>query len=95
MDLNKNMEYLRKEKNISRVIRSEIIFAPLLVVLPLVVGFVFIYEWYSRGFVAGISSFDFEFVLGLIIIFGNVLFDIPFIRSLIRFSRKGMMKGKK
>lgn len=88
------MEYLKKEKNMSKVVRSEILFAPLLIVLPFLVGFGFIYEWYSRGFVTGSSSFDFEFILGLIIIFGNIMFDIPFIKSLRDLSIENLRKKK-
>ena len=90
--MNKNMEYLKKEKNMSKIIRTELLFAPLLIITPFIVGSVFIYEWYSRGFVTGVSSFDFEVVLGLIIIFGNLMFDIPFVKSLRRLSRENLEK---
>ena len=92
--MNKNMEYLKKERNMSKIIRSEIFFAPLLIMIPFLVGSVFIYEWYSRGFVLGVSSFDFEVVLGLILIFGNIMFDIPFIISLRKLSKKNLEKKK-
>ena len=86
--MNKNMDYMKKEKNFSKVIKTEILFAPFLIILPLIIGIGFIYEWYTRGFIAGNSSFDFELILGLIIIFGNVIFDIPFIKSLRELSKK-------
>ena len=86
--MNKNMDYIKKEKNIQKVIRTEILFAPLLVIFPFIVGIIFIYEWYNRGFLLGDPSFDIELILGLIIIFGNILFDVPFIKSLIELSRK-------
>jgi hypothetical protein len=86
--MNKNMDYIKKEKSIQKVIRTEILFAPLLIILPIIVGIVFIYEWYHRGFLLGDPSFNVELMLGLIIIFGNILFDVPFIKSLIKLSRK-------
>ncbi len=92
--MNKNMEYLKKERNMSKIIRSEIFFAPLLIIIPFLVGSIFIYEWYSRGFITGSSFFDVELILGLIIIFGNIMFDIPFIISLRKLSKKNLEKKK-
>jgi len=86
--MNKSMKYLEKEKNISKIIRAEIFFAPLLVVLPFLVGIAFINEWYIHGLAYGDHSYDIELVLGIIIIFGNIIFDVPFIKSLRELSKK-------
>ena len=82
------MKYLKKEKNFSKIIKTEILFAPFLIILPLIVGSAFIYEWFSRGFITGDSSFDFELILGIVIIIGNIMFDVPFIKSLKEHSKK-------
>lgn len=77
------MVYLKKENNTKKIIRTELLFTPLLVTLPFVVGLFFIYDWYINGFINRLTGFESELVLGLIIIIGNLIFDIPFIKSLI------------
>ena len=79
--INKRNDYLEKE-NAAKVIRTEIIFTPILVFLPLIVGFFLVVDWYFRGFIQGTSGFEGQLILGLIIVFGNIMFDIPFIKSL-------------
>ena len=84
-----NLEYLKKESiGNEKIVRTEIIFTPLLVILPLLVGFFLIYDWYVRDFLWNDLNLISELLLGVIIIVGNVLFDIPFIKSLTNFSRK-------
>jgi hypothetical protein len=80
--MNKRSDYLKKEKDVAKVVRAEILFTPLLVFLPFFVGLLFVSDWYFRGFIEGGSGFEGELILGLIIIFGNIMFDIPFIKSL-------------
>lgn len=84
----KEMEYLNNDTDDFKVIRTEILFAPLLIVLPFLVGVLFIQEWFYRGFSLGVSDFDIQFIMGVIIIIGNIVFDIPFIKSLIKFEKK-------
>jgi len=79
---------MKNEKNLKRVIRTEILFTPLLIILPLVIGFFLIYDWYMRGFSMGNTDYNAELLFGLIIIFGNIAFDIPFIKSLKALSNK-------
>ena len=86
--MNENVEYIKKDKNMSRVIRTEILSAPLLVILPIILGLVFISEWYTHGFIPGDPSYDIELIIGVVIIIGNVMFDIPFIKSLRELSKK-------
>lgn len=86
--MNKSMEYMKKDKNIKKMLRTEILLAPILIILPIIIGTIFIYEWYARGFLNGNSNFDIDLILGVIIIFGNILFDIPFINSLIKQYKK-------
>jgi hypothetical protein len=85
----KNQEYLKKEKfSDEKIVRTEIIFTPLLVVAPLLVGFFLIYDWYIRDFLWNDLNLLGELILGFIIIVGNILFDIPFIKSLKSFSKE-------
>ena len=82
------MQYMKKENNYAKVIRTEILFTPLLIVLPFVVGVLLIYDWYIRGFSVNNPAFNGELMLGIIILVGNIMFDIPFIKSLICFRKK-------
>ena len=86
---NKEMEYLKAERSDKKIVRTEILFAPLLIILPIFVGILFIYDWFYRGFSACSPAFDGELMLGIIILVANILFDIPFIESLSR-----NLKGK-
>ncbi len=79
------MKYVKNSKSDERILRTELILAPLLVILPFIVGIIFINDWYQRGFLTGSSAFQAELILGVIIIVGNILFDIPFIKSLRNF----------
>lgn len=84
---NNGKEYLKNESNELRMVRTEILFTPLLVILPLVVGGFLIYDWFCRGFSVSSSMYNGELMLGIIIVVANIIFDIPFIVSLIRFNR--------
>lgn len=77
-----DMEYIKSQSNNRRVIRTEILLTPLLVILPIFIGFLFVYDWYNRGYVEGNPEYLGTLILGIIIIIGNAFFDIPFIRSL-------------
>ena len=82
------MKYMKKEFYFSKVIRAEILFTPFLIALPLIVGFSFIYDWYTRGILEGNPAFNGELVIGIVILVGNIAFDIPFVRSLRVLSKK-------
>lgn len=85
----KEMEYVKNENNHTRLIRAEILFSPLLLALPFIVGLLLIRDWYIRGLLEENSiAFFGELIIGLLIILGNILFDIPFIRSLKKLSNK-------
>lgn len=85
---NKEMEYLKTGTDDVKVVRTEILFTPLLIVLPVIVAVFLLYDWFYRGFSVGSSAFDGELVLGIIILAGNIIFDIPFIKSLISYRKK-------
>lgn len=84
--MNKNeMEYIKKGTTFSKIIRTEILFTPLLIIFPLIVGIFLIIGWFNKELDAAYFG---SFILGIIIIIGNVAFDIPFIKSLIKLSKK-------
>ena len=84
----KEMYYLKAESNDIKVIKTEIIFTPLLLAFPIIVAFLLINDWYYRGFSMGISDFNGELMIAIIILIGNIAFDIPFIKSLIKIRKK-------
>lgn len=83
----KNMEYLKNQDNQSKMIRTEILLTPLLVITPMFIGSLFIYDWCIRGFLENDPSYFGTLILGIIILVGNILFDIPFIKSLRELSK--------
>jgi len=83
-----NMKYIKNKKSDSKIIRTEILFTPLLVFAPLAVGFLLIYDWIIRDFLTGEVDLLGELMLGIIILTCNIMFDIPFIRSLRELSKK-------
>ncbi len=86
--MEKETEYLKKEENHAKLLRAELLFAPLLIICPVLVSVFLINDWFIKGFSTGVSTYDGELFLAIIILAGNILFDIPFIRSLKTFSRK-------
>jgi hypothetical protein len=83
-----NMKYVKKGNNIKKLIRTEMLFTPLLIVLPLIVGFYLLFDWYFRGFIIGDASYNSQFFIGIFLIVGNIVFDIPFIISLKTFGKE-------
>jgi len=83
-----NMKYLKKTNSTEKVIRTEIYFTPFLVVLPIFVGILFIYDFLNRGIFEENPGFFGMFMLGVIILIVNILFDIPFLKSLRDLTRK-------
>lgn len=77
-----------KGRNNTRLIRLEIWFAPLLITLPIVVSIFLIRDWFYRGFSKGISTYDGELFLAIIILVGNIVFDVLFLKSLISLREK-------
>ena len=72
-----------KGRNNTRLMRLELWFAPLLIIFPIVVSIFLIRDWFYRGFSKGISTYDGELFLAIIIIVGNIVFDVLFLKSLI------------
>jgi len=74
--------------NNTRLMRLELWFVPLLIILPIVVSIFLIRDWFYRGFSLGISTYDGELFLAIIILIGNIVFDVPFLKSLISIREK-------
>lgn len=83
-----NMKYLQNGSSNAKIIRTEILLTPLLVFAPLAVGFLLIYDWITRDFLTGELDLLGELMLGIIILTCNIMFDIPFIKSLRELSKK-------
>lgn len=77
------MDYLKNSADNVKVVRTEILFTPLLIVLPLIVGYFLINDWYNRDFITSELELTGELMLGIIILAGNVMFDVPFIKFLL------------
>jgi hypothetical protein len=85
----KEMKYVKKQNNNSKLIRTEILLAPILLIIPFAVGIFLINDWYIRGYLLGNSTkFLGELIIGIVIIFGNIIFDFSFIKSLKKLSSK-------
>jgi hypothetical protein len=80
MKIDENNKFIQRSDE--KVIKAERGFAPFLIIAPLLFGSWLIYSWWTMGFAQGIPDFDIELLLGLIILIGNIAFDIPFIKSL-------------
>lgn len=68
--------------------RIELCFVPLLIIFPIIVSIFFIRDWFYRGFSSGISTYDGELIVAIIILAGNIIFNIPFLKPLIFLRRK-------
>jgi len=71
-----------------KLIRTELWISPFLIIIPIIVSFYLILDWYYRGFSLGISTYDGQLFLGIVIFIGNIIFDIPFIKSHLVLSKK-------
>jgi hypothetical protein len=70
------------------LLRLELWFAPLLLLVPIIVSVVFLLQWYTKGFINGSSEYDGELFLSLLLLIGNLVFDIPFVVSIRMLKRK-------
>jgi hypothetical protein len=73
---------VKKNKTNDRIIRAELIFTPLLILLPFIVGVSLIYDWINRDFLTNQLELTAELIIGIVIIIVNLMFDIPFLNSL-------------
>ena len=71
----------QKEKIKGKSPRIELWFVPILIIFPIFVSIFLLLDWYYRGFSLGISTYDSELIIAIIIWIGNIIFDIPFLKS--------------
>ncbi|MDH7507350.1 MAG: hypothetical protein QHH15_06175 [Candidatus Thermoplasmatota archaeon] len=83
-----DFDYLKIHYNNLRLIRAEILFTPLLILLPIIVSIFLVINWYFNGFLKGVSDYNVGVVLALIILLCNIVFDIPFIKTLLKYNKK-------
>ena len=83
-----DIKSIKEKISLKKVIRTEILFTPMLIDVPLVIGLSLIWDWYSRGYLMDNSNYTAQLFFGIIIIIGNITFDIPFIKSLVELAKK-------
>ncbi len=83
-----NKNDTRKENIQKLLLRLELWFAPVLIIVPIGVSLFFLWDWYVRGFSTGSSVYDGELLIGLLLFIGNLIFDIFFLRSLRVLKKK-------
>ena len=86
--INNEAGYLKTDKNSKNLIRLEICLSPLLLVLPVIASILLIKSWFYKGYLSGSSAYDYELILAIVILIGNIVFDIPFVNSLLKLSRR-------
>jgi len=79
--MNKKTEYLETEDGGKRI-KLEILFTPLILTVPFIVGILLIYDWYNRDITLNQLELEGELMLGIIMLVVNIIFDIPFVNSL-------------
>ena len=84
----KETEYIPVQNHNEKLIRMEFWAAPLLIAIPIIVSLLFLWSWFSNGYSQGSSAYDGELLIALLILVGNIIFDIPFLRALISFKRR-------
>jgi hypothetical protein len=80
MKIDENNNFI--QRNGEKIIKAERGFAPFLIIAPLLFCSWLFYSWWTMGFTQGIPDFNINLLLGLIILVGNIAFDIPFVKSL-------------
>ncbi len=83
-----NKNDTRKENIQKLLLRLELWFAPVLIIVPIGVSLFFLWDWYVRGFSTGSSVYDGELLIGLLLFIGNLIFDIFFLKSLRVLKKK-------
>ena len=80
-NMNKKTEYLETKDGEKRI-RLEILFTPIILIIPFTIGILLIYDWYNRDLTLNHLELEGELMLGIIILVVNIIFDIPFVKSL-------------
>jgi len=80
-NMNEKTECLETKDGEKRI-RLEILFTPLILIVPFTIGILLIYDWYNRDLTLNHLELEGELMLGIIILVVNIIFDIPFVKSL-------------
>ncbi len=84
---NNEIEYLKTDYSNLKVIKTELLLTPILISIPFFAAAILINNWFINGFSKGISSYNGELMLAIFIIVGNIIFDIPFLSSMIKYKK--------
>lgn len=76
-----------REQNKLTSHRIELLFTPILIIVPIFVSIFLFLDWFYRGFAIGISIYDGELVVAMIILIGNIIFYIPFLKSFTSYEK--------
>jgi hypothetical protein len=74
--------YVEPEQKRLVILRAELWLSPLLVIAPLLVSILMIGNWYTQGYTLNTLAYDGQLLLGVLILAGNLLVDIPFLKHL-------------
>jgi len=86
--MSKRNDYMKINGNFARLIRIEILFMPILIFVPILVGIFLINDWYIRDLLHQELDLIGELFFGIILIIGNIAFDIPFVKTMFHYRKK-------
>jgi len=74
--------YVKPDEKRLVVLRAELWLSPLLILAPLLVSILMIGNWYNHGYLQHTTTYNGQLIVGLLILLGNLLFGIPFLKHL-------------
>jgi TRAP-type mannitol/chloroaromatic compound transport system permease small subunit len=84
-------DYIIHDTRLRRKIKVELLSAPLFLIIPVSASLFLFYDWFTRGFMNNNPMYDGELILGSMILIGNMITGVPFIKSM-GLLRKEMKK---
>ena len=82
--IDKATEYVKTDDSKLKLIRLELWLSPVLIITPIVISILLLWNWYLGGYIGGSPVYNGELMLALIILIGNLIFDVPLIKSLFK-----------
>ncbi|HID25974.1 MAG TPA: hypothetical protein EYP23_05900 [Thermoplasmata archaeon] len=81
------------KKNAVRVfgllsLRQEILITPVLIFVPILVACLFLYNAVRSGLLYGDSTYFSDFLIGVVILIGNLTFAIPFLSAFFNLRKR-------
>jgi hypothetical protein len=80
--------YINIDLQKKQLVRAEVWSMPFFVLLPLFFSLWLLWRWYIHDSLHTTQTHTGELILGLIILIGNLIFDIPFVNLLIQQMKK-------